>query len=317
MASPPSFTSDELTQSVRRIRRRRGRAGLGGAVSMAVVAAAIAVPLTRGPEHNPVLGPTGLPFVGAGPSYVVTANGQTLVRSATGGTVPQFTVVPGRRVTIGVKVIVPKSHQVKALSLGIVNSVLNGHLNPLLAASTRAPLGPGAHRFVLRWNVPAGLRPGATRQLSAKWAFSGMDSGDAQEFVADFAVALPPGATSGPVAARRLRALALRAVASCNGEAPTSIQAVRTTFAKATAAVGSSSGEAVKATQAVYLVLVTGDLTFSDKVAPPACKHQAEPYFTAIVDAAAFVTLDDFIGPHPPKEPLSALGPVLNLAHHG
>src|SRR5258708_7963115 len=89
MASPPSFTSDELTQSVRRIRRRRGRAGLGGAMSMAVVAAAIAVPLTRGPERNPVIGPTGLPFVGPGPSYVVTANGQTLERSATGGTVPE------------------------------------------------------------------------------------------------------------------------------------------------------------------------------------------------------------------------------------
>ncbi len=44
LASPPSFTGDELAQSVRRIRRRRGRAGLGGVVSMAVVAAAIAIP---------------------------------------------------------------------------------------------------------------------------------------------------------------------------------------------------------------------------------------------------------------------------------
>lgn len=91
-----------------------------------------------------------------------------------------------------------------------------------------------------------------------------------------------------------------------SGEAPTSIQAVRTNFGKATAAVGSSSGEAVSPTEGVYLILEAGDLTFSDKVAPPSCKHQAEPYFTAIVDAATFVTLDDFVGPNPPKEPLSA-----------
>ena len=126
-------------------------------------------------------------------------------------------------------------------------------------------------------------------------------------------MALPPGATSGPAAARRLRALALRSVASCNGKAPASILAVRTTFGRAEAAVGSSQGEAVKATEAVYLVSATGDLTFNTKTASLACKHQAEPYFTAIVDAATFVTLDDFVGPNPPKEPLSALGPVLNL----
>jgi hypothetical protein len=281
---------------------------------MAVVAAAIAIPLTRDPERLPVLGPAGIPFV-LGPSYAVTVNGQTLERSYIGGTVPQFTVVPGRRVTIRVKVIVPKSHQAKALSFGIVNGVLNGHLDPLLAASTRVLDGPGARRFVLHWNVPAGLRPGATRQLSVKWAYSGRDSGRAQEFVADFAVALPPGATSGPAAARRLRALALRAVASCNGEAPTSIQAVRTTFGKATAAVGPSQGEAVRATDAVYLVLITGDLTLREKVGPQNCKNMAEPYFTAIVDAATFATLDSGAGPNPPKEPMSALGPVLNLTH--
>ena len=56
LASPPRFTSDELARSVRRIRRRRGRAGLGGVVSMAVVAAAIAIPLTHGPRPYPVLG---------------------------------------------------------------------------------------------------------------------------------------------------------------------------------------------------------------------------------------------------------------------
>jgi hypothetical protein len=316
LASPPGFTSDEVTRSVRRIRRRRGRAGLGGVVSMAVVAAAIAIPLTRGGPTEIDLSPIGIPSV-PGPSYVVTVNGQSLERLDIGGTVPNFTIVPGREVTISVEVIVPKSHQVKALSFGVVNGVLNGQLKPILAASTHARLGPGAHRFVLHWNVPAGLRPGATRQLSAKWAYSGKRAGGAQEFVADFAVALPPGARSGPAAARRLRALMLHAIASCNGKAPTSILAVRTTFGEATAAVGPTHDEAVKATEPVYLVLLTGDITFNDKVAPPACKHLAEPYFTAIVDATTFVTLDDSIGPNPPKEPLSALGPVLDLTQHG
>ena len=50
--------------------------------------------------------------------------------------------------------------------------MLAGHANmsPILAARTRTPLGPGAYRFRLHWVVPAGLRPGTSRQLSAQWA---------------------------------------------------------------------------------------------------------------------------------------------------
>lgn len=92
---------------------------------------------------------------------------------------------------------------------------------------------------------------------------------------------------------------------------------MRTTFAKATAAVGGSYGYAVKGVDAVYLVVATGDLTFSDKRRPRGCKNQVEPYFTAIVDATTFTKLDDSVGPNPPKEPLSTLGTVLNLTHHG
>jgi len=50
-------------------------------------------------------------------------------------------------------------------------------MEPVLAASTRVPLRPGAQRFVLHWTVPAGLALGTSRQLSAEWAWRGPEPG--------------------------------------------------------------------------------------------------------------------------------------------
>jgi hypothetical protein len=237
--------------------------------------------------------------------------GRTLAIPNAEATVPQLTVAPGQTVTIIIKMIVPTSQQVKAFRFGIVNDE-NGHLNPLLA-SAHGLFRPGAHRFVLRWRVPAALPPGVTRQLAAEWVYSGKVANRTGESVASFEVVLPAPTTPGSASARRLRALALRTVTTCNGEAPTSILAVRTTYGKAVAVSGLSPAYYFNASQAVYLVVVKGELTFSGEVVRPSCKDLSESYFMAIVDPATFGILDDALSPYPPKESVSALGRVVNL----
>jgi hypothetical protein len=187
-------------------------------------------------------------------------------------------------------------------------------MKPVLAASTRVPLRPGTHRFVLHWTVPAGLRPGASRQLSVEWAWPGREPGEAEREIADFAVPLPPGATSPAAVARRLRTMALHAVAICDGARPASIRAVRTTFRMAIAMAGGGNDLADKATSAVYLVLMKGDFTlYSGGPLPSCAQAPTGHYFSAVVDAATFVTLEAGLGNHPPPVPLHTLGQVLNL----
>jgi len=312
LAGPPRFTTEDLSARVRRIRRqRRRRSGIIAAVSVA----AVAIPLTRGGTSQPVISrPAPAP---PGLSYTVTANGQTRAVPATGAA-QLFTITPGKRLTMTVEVTVPGPRAMTALWLGITNRVLSGHANmkPVLAANTRAPLRPGAHRFVLHWTVPAGLRPGTSRQLSVEWAWRGPEPGNAEREVAYFAVPLPPGATSPAAVAHRLRTKALHAVTICDGARPAWIRAVRTTFSKAMTLVGGGNGIADKDTDAVYLVLMKGDFAFRDSgPVPPSCAHAGPTgrYFTAIFDAATFVTLEAGLGNHPPPVPLQTLGSVLNL----
>jgi hypothetical protein len=313
LAGPPRFTNEDLAARVRRIRRRR-RAGII-AVSVAVVASAVTIPLTRGGSSQ---------FVGSAPgplppglSYTVTANGQTRALPAMGGAVPLFTVTAGERLTMTVVVTVPGPRAMTALWLGITNGVLNGHANmtPILAATTREPLPPGAHRFALHWAVPAGLRPGTSRQLSAQWAWSGPEpGGGAEREVADFAVPLPSGAASPAGVARRLRTAALDTVAICDGARTAWILAVRTNFSKAIAAVGGGNDLAVNAADAVYLVLMKGDFTFYNGGPVRCARAPAGHYFSAIVDAATFVTLEAGLGNRPPAVLPQTLGSVLNLS---
>jgi len=316
LAGPPRFTTDDLAARVRRIRRRRHRrAGGIAAVSAVAVAAAVAIPLTLGGTSQPFIGrPPPLP---PGLSYTVTVNGQTRAVPAAGA-VPLLTVTPGERLTMTVEVTVPGPRAMTALWLGITNGVLSGHANmqPVLAASTRAPLRPGAHRFVLRWAVPAGLAPGTSRQLSAQWAWRGPEPGNAEREVAYFAVPLPPGATSPAAVAGRLRATTLHAVTICDGAGPVWIRAVRTTFSKAMTVVGAGNDMADNATDAVYLVLMKGDFAFRDSgPARSSCAHAGPTghYFSAVFDAATFVPLEAGLGNRPPAVPLRTLGPVLNL----
>jgi hypothetical protein len=215
-----------------------------------------------------------------------------------------------------VEVTVPGPRAMTALWLGITNGVLSGHatMEPVLAASTRVPLRPGAHRFVLHWTAPTGLRPGATRQLSVEWAWRGPEPGGAEREVADFAVPLPSGATSPAAAARQLRAKALHAVTICDGARPAWIRAVRTTFHKTIAMVGGGNDIADKATDAVYLVLMKGDFTLDSGGPLPSCAQAPTGhYFSAIVDAATFVTLEAGVGNRPPPVRLQTLGSVLHL----
>ena len=314
LAGPPRFTTEDLAARVRRIRRRRrSRAGIIAAVLVVAVASAVAIPLALGGTSQPVISAPGpLP---PGLSYAVTVNGQTRGVPATGA-VPLFTVTPGERLTMTVEVTVPGPRAMRALWLGITDGVLSGHANmePVLAASTRVPPRPGAHRFVLHWTVPAGLAPGTGRQLSAEWAWRGPEPGNAEREVAYFAVPLPSGATSPAAVARQLRTKALHAVRSCDGARPAWIRAVRTTFSKAMTVVGGGNDLAGKATDAVYLVLMKGDFTlYSGGPVPSCAQAPTGHYFSAVVDAATFVTLEAGLGNRPPPVPLQTLGPVLHL----
>jgi hypothetical protein len=316
LAGPPRFTAEDLAVNIRRARRRRRRrAGTVAAVAVAVVASAVAIPLTRGGTRQPLMSEPSPPAPGL--SYTVTANGQTRPVSATGGNQPLFTITPGERLTVTVEVRVPGPEPMTALWLGITNGLLSGHANmePVLAASTHAPLRPGTHRFVLHWAVPAGLRPGSSRQLSAQWAWAGPEPGNAEREVAEFAVPLPSRATSPAAVARRLLLTARHAVAICGGGRPAWIRAVRTTFSQATAVAGGGGGIADNASAAVYLVLMKGDFILANGGPVPSCAQAPTGhYFSAIVDAATFMVLQAGLGNRPPSAPLQTLGPVLNLA---
>jgi hypothetical protein len=340
-AEPPHFTAEDLAARVRGIRRRRRtRGGIIAAVSVAVVASAVAIPLTRGGTSQPGISAAppsasglshtvtasgtsqGRESVPAPPgpalSYTVTVNGQT--RAAPPGISPLFTIAPGERLTMTVEVTVPGPQAITGLWLGITNNILAPRADgpadmTVLGASTRVPLRPGVHRFVLHWTVPAGFRPGASRQLSAESAWSGPEPGEDQGEVAEFAVPLPSGATSPAAVARLLRTTALHEVKVCDGAGPASILAVRTTFSKAIATVGAGLGGVTdNATDAVYLVLMKGDFTLYNGGPVVPCAHAPTGhYFSAIIDAATFVTLQAGVGNQPPSVPLQTLGPVLNL----
>jgi hypothetical protein len=105
--------------------------------------------------------------------------------------------------------------------------------------------------------------------------------------------------------------MALHAVAICDGAGPAWILAVRTTFSKALATVGGGNDIADNEADPVYLVLMKGDFTLGPV---PSCAYAPTGhYFSAIFDAATFVTLEAGLGNHPPPVPLQTLGPVLNL----
>jgi hypothetical protein len=313
-AGPPRFSAGDLTARVRRIRRRRRRrTGIIAAVSAAAAALAVAIPLTLGGTNQSVIG-------GPGPrppelSYAVTANGQTRAIPA-GGAEPLFTISPGEQLTMTVEVTVPRPQAMTALWLGITNGVLSSHANmtPILAASTRAPLRPGAHRFMLHWTVPAWLKPGASRQLSVESDWPRPVPEEVEQEIAEFAVPLPSSVRSLATVARRLRAMVLHAVASCDGAGPDWILAVRTTFGKAMTAVGGGNDLADNAADAVYLVLMKGDFIFNDGGSAPSCANAPTGhYLSAVVDAATLVTLEEGLGNRPPPVPLRSLGRVLNL----
>jgi hypothetical protein len=128
-------------------------------------------------------------------SFTETVNGQSQMFPPGGvpaaGTVPRFVIRPGEDLMINVDVTVPAHATVEALWLGIANGTYGGGrdgptgVNPILAARTGQPLGPGVRRFRLHWVAPTGLRPGTSRQLVAEWA---VRNGEATRAIAELAV---------------------------------------------------------------------------------------------------------------------------------
>ena len=91
---------------------------------------------------------------------------------------------------------------------------------------------------------------------------------------------------------------------------------VKRYLSEAMTVVGGGNDLAGKATDAVYLVLMKGGFALRDSgPVQPSCAHAgpAGRYFSAVVDATTFVTLEAGLGNRPPPVPLQTLGPVLNL----
>jgi hypothetical protein len=312
-----------LTGPPRPRRRRRAKviaAASASLLAVAVIAAAVPLALSGTSTPQTGLAPGKIPF---DLSYTVAVNGQSRVFPKNGA-LPSFTVTPGENLRIKVGVIVPAHAKVTALWLGISKGSWgtgpNGPtgINHPTLAHTRKPLGPGSHRFWLRWTVPAGLRPGTSRYLATAWYFRQAPTGAVAGAIAELAVPLPSGATSPAAVARQLRTKALHAVTICDGTRPAWIRAVRTTFSKAMAIPMVRQGDNIadNATDAVYLVLMKGDFALRDGgPVLPLCAHGGPTgrYFTAVFDAATFVTLEAGLGNRPPPVPLQTLGPVLNL----
>lgn len=194
-ASAPRFTAEELTRQIRRHRTRVITAVTGAVITAAAIAVTIPVALSGTSQQatsHPAPPPPEL-------SYTVTLNGQTQAFPANGLTVPHYVITPGENLTIIVNVTVPEHVTVTALWLGITNGILSPrpggptNMSPILAARTHTTLSPGAHRFSLRWVVPAELHPGASRQLSAQWAWPGRAPGTAQRIIAELEVQASSG----------------------------------------------------------------------------------------------------------------------------
>jgi hypothetical protein len=188
-ASPPGFTAEGLA---RRIRRRHTRiiAVVSGAFA-AAAAIAVAIPVTLSGASRPVNSQPEVIAIQL--SFTVSVNGQSRVLSPGGvpGTVPRFVISPGEDLMINVAVTVPAHASVEALWLGIANGTYGGGpdgptgVNPILAARTGQPLGPGVHRFRLQWVAPSGLQPGTSRQLAVEWA---VRNGEVTRAIAELAV---------------------------------------------------------------------------------------------------------------------------------
>jgi hypothetical protein len=121
-------------------------------------------------------------------SFTVAVNGQSQVFPENGPP-PSFAVTPGEDLRINVDVTVPAPHEVTALWLGISGGVMGtpSDLHPILAHA-RKPLGPGSHRFRLRWTIPAGLQPGALRYVVGLWDIQQVHTGG---FIAGLTVHSP------------------------------------------------------------------------------------------------------------------------------
>jgi hypothetical protein len=307
-AEAPRFTAEDLAARVRRIRRtRRNRALIGAAVLVPAVAAAVAIPLLSGGSGEPAV--ISSPAVAPpGPSYRVTVNGQASVPGPAGAR--EYYVTANEKLTITVDVTVPAHPPITALLIGISDGVLGPPMSQVLASSTRAPLRPGVHRFVLHWTAPAGLGPANVRVLEAQWRWSGVSQGYAGQAIAEFVA--PPGPAFSAAAVGRLRASMLRAAASCGDPRPTSIVAVRTTLGTATAEMGGGETGSNSA-EAVYLVVMEGDFTGQHATMPPCVGAPPGHYFMTMFDASTFMMIAERLTGQPPPVPLQNLGPVRNL----
>jgi hypothetical protein len=189
LAGPPRFSVGELTRRAGRRRARIASTAFGAVAAVAAVA--VIVPNALSGHGRTGVGSEPSPLPPIRPSYTVTVNGQT--QDVFGGSPADYVVKPGEKLAIIVDMTIPKGTSVKitGLWLGITDDLLAGTRNgpldmaPVFVADPRAALGPGRYKWTLHWVAPAGLSPGAGRQLSTEVAWP---NGLEERIIAEFNV---------------------------------------------------------------------------------------------------------------------------------
>jgi len=195
-AGVPWFTAGELARQIGRQRSMVVTAVTDAVMAAAAVAVAIPVALSATARLPGRHGPPRPPRM----SYTVTVNGRAPASPGREQGVPHYVISPGEELSITVDATVPEGATGTAMWLGITDGMLSArrsgpvNMSPVLAARTDTTPSPGAHRFSFRWAVPAELGPGASRQLTAQWAWSGRSPGTSQQISA--VLEAPAGASS-------------------------------------------------------------------------------------------------------------------------
>jgi RNA polymerase sigma factor (sigma-70 family) len=302
-AEAPRFTAEDVAAPARRIRRRRrNRAWIAAAVGVAAVTSAVVIPVTSGG--------TGQVARSAAPdmSFAVAMNDEYY--AVPGPTGPgEYYVTTGQNLTITVNVDVSARTQVTALSIGISDGLLGSPMKQVLASSSRVPLRPGVHRFVLHWTAPAGLGPGNIRLLAAHWAWSGRWQGEVDQAIAVFAAR--PGLPFSAAAVDWLVPLMLQEARACNDRRPAWLWAIRTMNASAESAIGLP--EPRDPDVPVYLLVMKGNFTPDHATMPPCAHAPAGHFFYTVVDAATFAKMSERLTNQTPLGELKTIGPASSL----
>jgi hypothetical protein len=179
-AGEPRFALNDITSEVR---RRRGlMTALATAGLAAVVALAIAIPLSLGgTREGPAPARLGSPAIAPQTKFIVSVNGRL-----TDGPAQTFNVPPGQPVRIEVEIIVPNQLTITDLWIGISTGTYgfartkgtygNVGVRPVgiehLLGRFRTPLAAGRHTVTVQWTAPSHPGRSAELPLAADWTFT-------------------------------------------------------------------------------------------------------------------------------------------------